>query len=63
MSVAHYCSLICNGNRGAAPLIGLDTKVLVHYLTQDDPEQLPHATVLVESFDEDTPPLATRRRR
>jgi predicted nucleic-acid-binding protein len=36
-------------------LIGLDTNVLVRYVTQDDPEQSRHATALIESFDEGTP--------
>ena len=32
-------------------MIGLDTNVLVRYVTQDDPEQSPLATRLIESLD------------
>ncbi len=32
-------------------MIGLDTNVLVRYVTQDDPEQSQHATQLLESLD------------
>lgn len=34
-------------------MIGLDTNVLVRYMTQDDPRQSPVATQLIESLDED----------
>ncbi|MGI8576179.1 MAG: PIN domain-containing protein [Egibacteraceae bacterium] len=33
-------------------MIGLDTNVLVRYLAQDDAEQSPRATLLMESLDE-----------
>jgi predicted nucleic-acid-binding protein len=36
-------------------VIGLDTNVLVRYLTQDDPDQAARATALIESLDEDDP--------
>ncbi|MHB1713238.1 MAG: PIN domain-containing protein [Acidimicrobiales bacterium] len=36
-------------------MIGLDTNVLVRYVTQDDPEQSRHATTLIESLDEGAP--------
>ncbi len=36
-------------------MIGIDTNVLVRYVTQDDPEQSAAATRVVEGFDEDSP--------
>jgi predicted nucleic-acid-binding protein len=36
-------------------LIGLDTNVLVRYITQDDPDQSVRATALIESLSEDDP--------
>lgn len=36
-------------------MTGLDTNVLVRYLTQDDPKQAPLATRLIESLSRDTP--------
>lgn len=36
-------------------MIGLDTNVLVRYITQDDPDQSARATKLVESLTEDAP--------
>lgn len=36
-------------------MIGLDTNVLVRYITQDDPKQSPKATRLVESLTQDAP--------
>ena len=36
-------------------MIGLDTNVLVRYLAQDDPEQTPKATRLIESLTMDEP--------
>ncbi len=36
-------------------MIGLDTNVIVRYLTQDDPDQAPVATRIFESLDEDEP--------
>lgn len=36
-------------------MIGLDTNVLVRYLTQDDPEQSPLATALINGLDQDNP--------
>lgn len=36
-------------------MIGLDTNVLVRYLTQDDPKQAPLATQLIESLSAEAP--------
>lgn len=36
-------------------MTGLDTNVLVRYLTQDDPQQTPLATQLIESLSVDAP--------
>lgn len=36
-------------------MTGLDTNVLVRYLAQDDPEQSPVATKLIESLSADSP--------
>lgn len=36
-------------------MIGLDTNVLVRYITQDDPQQSPKATRLIESLTADAP--------
>lgn len=36
-------------------MIGLDTNVLVRYVAQDDPRQLPKATRLIESLTADAP--------
>lgn len=36
-------------------MIGLDTNVLVRYVTQDDPKQSPKAAKLIESLTIDTP--------
>lgn len=36
-------------------MIGLDTNVLVRYIVQDDPEQSPKATRLIESLSADAP--------
>lgn len=36
-------------------MIGLDTNVLVRYLTQDDPDQAARATTLLEGLDENAP--------
>lgn len=36
-------------------MIGLDTNVIVRYLTQDDPDQAPVATRIFESLREDSP--------
>jgi predicted nucleic-acid-binding protein len=36
-------------------MIGLDTNVLVRYITQDDPVQSPKASILIESFSETEP--------
>lgn len=36
-------------------MIGLDTNVLVRYVTQDDPDQSPRANALVESLTEREP--------
>lgn len=36
-------------------MIGLDTNILVRYLTQDDPSQSPKANALIESLSEDRP--------
>jgi predicted nucleic-acid-binding protein len=36
-------------------MIGLDTNVLVRYITQDDPKQSPKATRLIESLTTDAP--------
>lgn len=36
-------------------MIGLDTNVLVRYVTQDDPEQSPKATRLIESLTVEAP--------
>jgi len=40
-------------------MIGLDTNILVRYLTQDDPKQSPKATRLVESLTVETPGYIT----
>ena len=40
-------------------MIGLDTNVLVRYIMQDDPEQSPKATELIESLTSDTPGFIT----
>lgn len=40
-------------------MIGLDTNVLVRYIMQDDPNQSPKATELIESLDGDTPGFVT----
>ena len=36
-------------------MIGLDTNILVRYLTQDDPKQSPKASRLIESLSEENP--------
>jgi predicted nucleic-acid-binding protein len=36
-------------------MIGVDTNVLVRYVTQDDAEQSARATALIEGLDEDNP--------
>ena len=36
-------------------MIGLDTNVIVRYITQDDPAQSAKATKLIESFSAETP--------
>jgi predicted nucleic-acid-binding protein len=36
-------------------MIGLDTNVLIRYVTQDDPKQSPKATRLIESLTPDAP--------
>lgn len=36
-------------------MIGLDTNVIVRYLTQDDPEQTPRAIAAIESLTPDQP--------
>ncbi len=40
-------------------MIGLDTNVLVRYVTQDDPKQSPLATTLIESLTTDQPGFVT----
>jgi predicted nucleic-acid-binding protein len=40
-------------------MIGLDTNVLVRYITQDDPKQSPEAARLVESLSADAPGYVT----
>lgn len=38
-------------------MIGLDTNVLIRYVTQDDPDQSPRANAIVESLSERDPAL------
>jgi predicted nucleic-acid-binding protein len=40
-------------------MIGLDTNVLVRYITQDDPKQSPEAVRIVESLSADAPGYVT----
>ena len=40
-------------------MIGLDTNVLVRYIMQDDPEQSPKATELIESLTGENPGYIT----
>jgi predicted nucleic-acid-binding protein len=40
-------------------MIGLDTNVLVRYIMQDDAQQSPKATALIESLDADHPGFIT----
>jgi predicted nucleic-acid-binding protein len=40
-------------------LIGLDTNVLLRYITQDDPKQSPMATALIESLSPEAPGFVT----
>ena len=40
-------------------MIGLDTNVLVRYIMQDDAEQSPKATRLIESLDLENPGYIT----
>ena len=40
-------------------MIGLDTNVLVRYIAQDDPEQSPKATRLIESLTAESPGYIT----
>ena len=40
-------------------MIGLDTNVLVRYIAQDDPEQSPKATRLIESLTAEAPGYVT----
>ncbi|MFZ4536752.1 PIN domain-containing protein [Propionivibrio sp.] len=40
-------------------MIGLDTNVLVRYVAQDDPEQSPQATQLIESLTANAPGFIT----
>jgi predicted nucleic-acid-binding protein len=39
--------------------MGLDTHVLMRYITQDNPQQSPKATRLIESLDSDKPGYIT----
>lgn len=41
-------------------MIGLDTKVIVRYIMQDDPTQSPKATRLVERLTRDQPGFVSR---
>lgn len=41
-------------------MIGLDTNVLVRYIMQDDPQQSPKATQLIESLDSNKPGYITQ---
>jgi len=36
-------------------MTGLDTSILIRYLTQDDPVQSPRASMLIEALSEDAP--------
>jgi predicted nucleic-acid-binding protein len=45
--------------RGQGAMIGLDTNVLVRYVVQDDPQQSPKATRLIESLTADVPGYVT----
>ena len=40
-------------------MIGLDTNVLVRYISQDDPKQSAHATKLIDSLTKDRPGFIT----
>lgn len=40
-------------------MIGLDTNVLVRYIMQDDPQQSPRASTLIESLDSNQPGYIT----
>ncbi len=43
------------GKGGIGSMIGLDTNVLVRYITQDDAKQSAHANTLIESVSADEP--------